>query len=93
MVSLTDHLDITTVVDWDVKQQNKQAWNCPCFSDENLAYNAFLYHDDQDTRMANELKTKLEEQDFVVYLSSDAPPNKRKEKLHKLSHLMTKPTK
>lgn len=46
--------------------------------DENLAYNAFLYHDDQDTRIANELKEKLEQQNFLVYLSSDAPANKPK---------------
>ena len=55
------------------------------FSDESLAYNAFLYHDDQDTGIANELKEKLEQQDFLVCLSSDAPPNKRKKEYKNLT--------
>lgn len=43
---------------------------------EDLVYNAFLYHADEDIAVADELKRKLMEQKFEIFLSSDVPGNR-----------------
>lgn len=39
--------------------------------DEDLNYNAFMYHADDDVMKANDIKSKLEKQNFVIFLSSE----------------------
>lgn len=43
--------------------------------DEDLNYNAFMYHADDDIAVAHDIKAKLEEHNFLIFLSSDVQGN------------------
>ena len=50
----------------------------PCFIIVDKKFSAFMYHADDDTEVANNVKKKLEEQNFRIFLSSEVQGFERK---------------
>ena len=50
----------------------------PCFIIVDKKFSAFMYHADDDVEVAHNVKDKLEEQNFRIYLSSEVQGFERK---------------